>query len=68
MQHEQDPLPRQPVIKRLATGLWERIEPLLPKKPRRFRYPSGTSHGFALIDILPSLTTDTDGAFTTVTR
>ena len=20
-------------------GLWERIEPLLPKKPRRFRYP-----------------------------
>ena len=20
-------------------GLWERIEPLLPKRPRRFRYP-----------------------------
>src|SRR6266545_4066238 len=23
----------------LPDGLWERIEPLLPKKPRRFRYP-----------------------------
>jgi transposase len=23
----------------VSDGLWERIEPLLPKKPRRFRYP-----------------------------
>ena len=22
-----------------ASGLWELIEPLLPRKPRRFRYP-----------------------------
>ena len=22
-------------------GLWERIEPLLPKRERRFRYPGG---------------------------
>jgi len=23
----------------VSDGLWERLEPLLPKKPRRFRYP-----------------------------
>jgi transposase len=23
----------------VSEGLWERIEPLLPKKPPRFRYP-----------------------------
>jgi transposase len=23
----------------VSDGLWERIEPLLPRKPRRFRYP-----------------------------
>src|SRR2546423_1861677 len=25
----------------VSDGLWERIEPLLPRKPRRFRYPGG---------------------------
>ena len=26
-------------------GLWQRIEPLLPRKPRRFRYPGARVAG-----------------------
>jgi len=61
VQHKQDPLQREAIIERLATRI--------PKPPRLARHsgsirshnPSGTSHGFALIETLPSLTTGADG-------
>jgi transposase len=31
------PMPGSPWV--VSDGLWERVEPLLPKTPRRFRYP-----------------------------
>jgi hypothetical protein len=59
VQHEQDPLQHLPVVERLASRLAETPLPHRQQRLDPLHSPSGTTHGFARMDI--PLTTDADG-------
>jgi hypothetical protein len=53
VQHEQDPLQRQPIIERLAPWIAKPTRLLHQQRLDPLHNPSETSHGFARIGIPP---------------